>query len=50
MELNENEAELINRIRSQFRYCRIMVVTDHGVPQYIEETITRYSLSPEKKR
>ena len=45
MELHPNEVELIRRIREQFRYGRIEVITKDGLPMAIERTVERYSLS-----
>ena len=45
MELHPNEAELIDQIRTRYRFGRVEVITKDGIPVAIEKTVERSSLS-----
>lgn len=45
MLLHPNEKELIESIRSRFRFGRIEVITQDGLPIAIEKTVERISLN-----
>lgn len=40
MELHPLEAELIRRIRSRYRFGRVIIITHEGLPRKIEEVTT----------
>jgi len=48
LSLHPNEAELIEKIRTKYRFGRIEVITKDGIPVAIEKTVERDALHPKK--